>query len=112
MREVTDRASAGDADARLALDVYLHRLRGSIAAMTASLGGLDAVVFTGGVGEHSAIVRSGACQALGFLGVDVAPDEGEGDRIISPADSRGAVIVVEAREDLEIAGGVRAVFGR
>jgi acetate kinase len=119
MREVTDRARAGDADARLALDVYLHRLRGLIAAMAASLGGLDALVFTGGVGEHSADVRAGACGGLGFLGVQLAPESGSdsgsgsgsGDRVVSPADSAAAVVVLEAREDLSIAAGVRAVLG-
>ena len=114
MRAVTERARAGDDDARLALDVYLHRLRASIASMTASLGGLDALVFTGGVGEHSADVRAGACQALGYLGVELASspgrgDGGESDRLVSRPGSSVAVVVVEAREDLEIVAGVRAL---
>ncbi|HWW54274.1 MAG TPA: acetate/propionate family kinase [Acidimicrobiales bacterium] len=113
MREVTDRARAGDADAGLALEVYLHRLRASIAAMTAALGALDAVVFTGGVGENSSDVRAGACRTLGFLGVQLATedgdgDTGDGDRVVSTAGT-AAVVVVEAREDLEIAAGVRAL---
>ena len=65
MREVLERAPApATRDARLALDVYLHRLRAAIAAMAAALGGLDALVFTGGVGEHSAQVRAGAVAGL------------------------------------------------
>src|SRR5204862_2437932 len=60
-----------DYDAELALGVYVHRLRAGIAAMVASLRGLDALAFTGGVGEHSAEVRGRACEGLGFLGVRI-----------------------------------------
>ena len=88
MREVVDRADAGDDAARLALDVYLHRLRGSIAAMAASMAGLDALVFTGGVGERSggARARGGGLQ---FLGVRSTPHNAadRGDRDISAADA-------------------------
>ena len=68
------RPRAGDHDAALAIGVYLHRLRAGIAAMVAALGGLDALVFTGGVGERSAPVRWRAAEGLGFLGVSL--DEG------------------------------------
>jgi acetate kinase len=67
MREVLARAGGGDPAARLALEVYLHRLRAAVAAMTAALGGLDVLVFTGGVGEHSAEVRAAAAAGLGYL---------------------------------------------
>jgi acetate kinase len=90
MREVLERS---DAAARLALDVYVHRLRAGIASMAAALGGLDVLVFTGGVGENSARVRELACEGLGFLGV-----------------SRDHVLVIPAREDLEIARQVRALL--
>jgi acetate kinase len=94
----------------LALDVYLHRLRAHIAAMTAALGGLDALVFTGGVGERSPEVRAGAAEGLGFLGVAVdAQRNGRGDEEIGVGPVR--VLVVEAREDLEIARGTRRVLG-
>lgn len=73
MRSVVERANAGEEEAGLALDVYLHRLRAAIAAMAAALAGLDVLVFTGGVGENSPEVRAGAAAALGFLGVDVDP---------------------------------------
>ncbi len=117
VRTVVAAAGRGDDAARLALDVYLHRLRGSVAAMAAALGGLDALVFTGGVGEHSAEVRAGACAGLGFLGVTLDGDGNvatgaTGDRIISPAGERVAVLVVEAREDLEIAREVGRLLGR
>ena len=71
MREVLSRAAAGDARAILGRDVYLHRLRASIAAMTAAMDGLDVLVFTGGVGENSPEIRSRAADGLAFLGVAV-----------------------------------------
>jgi acetate kinase len=99
MREVLARAADGDAAATLARDVYLHRLVASIAAMAAALGGLDVLVFTGGVGERSGEIRERTCARLGFLGVRA---DG-GDRV--------RVRTVPAREDLEIARQVRAVLG-
>jgi acetate kinase len=102
MREVVARGG-------LALDVYLHRLRAGIAAMAAALRGLDALVFTGGVGERSPEVRAGAAEGLGFLGVAVdAERNARGDDEIGAGAVR--VLVVEAREDLEIARGVRATL--
>ena len=105
MREVLARADAGDADAQLALDVHHHRLRGEIGRMTATLGGLDAVVFTGGVGERSAPVRAAVCAGLEHRGVRIADDTGP-DAVIG---DQG--VVVARREDLEIARGVRQVLG-
>jgi acetate kinase len=87
-----------DDDARLAVEVYVHRLRSGIGAMAASLGGLDALVFTGGVGENSARIRELVCEGLAHLGVD-GPD------------GRARVLVIHAREDLEIARQVRALLG-
>ena len=92
MRELLAR---NDRDAQLALGVYIHRLRAGIAAMVASLGGLDALVFTGGVGERAARVRELACAGLEHLGVG------------TPA---VRVLTVEAREDLEIARQARALL--
>ncbi|MGO9496997.1 MAG: acetate/propionate family kinase [Solirubrobacteraceae bacterium] len=113
MREVLGRAGGGDAAARLALDVYLHRLCGLIASMTAALGGLDVLAFTGGVGEHSAEIRAGAAGGLSFLGVGVDGARNErasGDVDISGAGAGVRTVVVRAREDLEIAGQVRSVL--
>jgi acetate kinase len=88
MRELLAR---DDADARLAIDVYVHRLRAAIAAMTAGLGGLDVLAFTGGVGEHAERIRSDTVAGIGFLGAF-------------------ETVVVTSREDLEIARQVRAVL--
>jgi len=110
MREVLRRRAAGNDAATLALEVYLHRLRAGIAAMAAALGGLDALVFTGGVGERSAPVREEACRGLGFLGVDVddqANARAAGDADVTAAGASVRVLVIAAREDLEIARQVR-----
>jgi acetate kinase len=113
MREVLERADT-DGRARLALDVYVHRLRAGIAAMAAALGGLDALVFTGGVGERAAAVRAGAADGLAFLGVAIDPAAnaavGDTDADVSAPGAAARTLVVRAREDLEIAGQVRAVL--
>lgn len=116
MRAVVEGAQAGRPDHRLALDIYLHRLRGEIARMAAALGGLDAIVFTGGVGERAPAVRAGAADGLGFLGVALDPAAndaaGPGEPPDREIDAPGAAVrafVVEAREDLEIARQARSV---
>jgi acetate kinase len=113
MREVLERCAGGDEAARLALDVYLHRLAASVAAMTAALGGLDALVVTGGVGEASAEVRRLLVERLGFLGLalDSASNESvRGDVDVSGRHATARVVVVHAREDVEIARGTRAAL--
>jgi acetate kinase len=113
MRGVLTRVASGDPDATLALDVYVHRVRAGIAAMAASLGGIDAVAFTGGVGEHAAEVRRRAVDGLGFLGVLVDPDRNasaDGDAVVGISGGPVGVVVVTAREDLEIARQVRAAL--
>ncbi|WP_026127426.1 acetate/propionate family kinase, partial [Nocardiopsis lucentensis] len=110
MREVVERR---DAAAVLALGVYVHRLRGGVAAMAAAMGGVDTVVFTGGVGENSAEVRWRAARGLGFLGVEVDPVVNAGVRGEGEVGVPGSAVrslVVRAREDVEIARGVRAVL--
>ena len=107
MRELLGR---DDDAARLAIDVYVHRLRASIAAMAASLGGIDALAFTGGVGEGSPEIRARAVEALGFLGVSVAESA---NRSSQDDDVIGArVLVIHAREDLEMARQARALISR
>jgi acetate kinase len=112
MREVIARADAGDGAAGLALDVYLRSLRAGIAAMAAAMAGLDAVAFTGGVGERSARIRRDAVERLRFLGIHL--DDEENDAVPPDADVDvsypGApvrTLVVHAREDLEIARQTR-----
>jgi acetate kinase len=114
MRAVLDGAQAGQPDPRLALAVYLHRLRQSIASMAASMGGLDAIAFTGGVGERSAVVRAMAADGLGFLGIALDPvangkASGVTDVEITASGAAVRAFVLPAREDVEIARAVREV---
>ncbi len=105
MRQVLARREQGDSSADLAFEVYVHRLRAGIAAMAAALGGLDALVFTGGVGEKAAPVRSAAAGGLGFLGVAIDEARNRGarpDADISSAAAAVPSLVIQAREDLEI----------
>jgi len=109
MRELLGRT---DADAQLALDVFVHRLRAGIAAMAAAMGGVDILVFTGGVGEHAPAIRAAAARGLAFLGVrlDGARNgDARGDPDIGDPDAPVRTVVVTAREDLEIARQVRAL---
>ena len=99
----------------LAFAVYVHRLRREIAAMAAALDGLDALVFTGGVGEHQPSVRAAAGAGLGFLGVEVDAERNRsttGDGEIGAAGAGVRTVVVTAREDLEISRQVRRLLGR
>jgi len=117
MREVLSRAVSGDARAVLGRDVYLHRLRASVAAMAAAMGGLDVLVFTGGVGENSPEVRSRTAGGLGFLGVAIdetrntldKADRGD-DWEITAARAAARTFVIAAREDRQIAAEVRSLL--
>ena len=107
MRAVVAAAAGGDESAGLALDVFVHRLAKAVAGMVVGLGRLDALVFTGGIGEHSAVVRSRVLARLGFLGLaeDPAANAGHGRATggrISP-DGPVAVLVVPTDEELMIA---------
>jgi acetate kinase len=118
MREVLSRAAVADERAVLGRDVYLHRLRASIAAMAAAMDGLDVLVFTGGVGENSPEIRSRAAAGLGFLGVTVddarntldKSARGGEDWEITAAGARVRTFVVAAREDKQIAQEVRSLL--
>jgi acetate kinase len=104
-----------DHDAVLAIEVYLHRLRKGIAAMAASLGGIDALVFTGGVGENSAEIRQRTIDGLEFLGLgidEVANAHPMGDNDVSREGVSARTLVIAAREDLEMARQVHLLLGR
>jgi acetate kinase len=108
MRDVLAGVDEGDVRCELAYDVWLFRLAGAVAAMTAAMNGLDGLVFTAGIGEHSPRARADACTRLRFLGVDVetqANASAEADAVIGDR-----VVVVTAREDRQIASEVRAVL--
>jgi acetate kinase len=106
-RELVRRVGQGNEPARLAFDVYCYRAKKYVGAYLAALGRLDAVVFTGGVGEHSADARRGILEGLAGLGIRLDPRANEADdpapRVVSPPDSTVAVLVVPTNEEWEIA---------
>lgn len=105
MREIMNQIAAGNSRAQLAFDMYVHRLRSHIGAMLATLGGLDALVFTGGVGENQPQIRAAACAAFEFLGLKLDLDKNNQplNQDISTTDSTVRVLVIEAQEDWAIA---------
>jgi len=105
--------SRRDSAAQLAIEVYLHRLAGSIAAMTVGLGGLDVLVFTGGVGQNAARIRELAVAGVAHLGIAIDPERNRGatpDAAISAVRSSVQVLVIASREDLEIARSVERLL--
>jgi acetate kinase len=106
MREIIHAIKNGNDRAKLALDIYVHRLQSGIGAMIAVLGGIDALVFTAGVGEHSPEVRAQTCKNLGYAGLklDLTKNaQSPVDQNISTADSQARILLIRAQEDWEIA---------
>jgi len=114
MREILAAIGVGNQRARLAFDVYAHRLLREIGGMAASLGGLDALVFTAGIGENCPPLREVVCRNLAFLGVRLDPEKNAAppmDSDIAAPDSAVRVLVVHAEEDWEIACECRRMLG-
>ncbi|WP_203640101.1 acetate/propionate family kinase [Levilactobacillus wangkuiensis] len=104
VRDVLQAEADGNDRAKLALQIYVHQIQSYIAAYTADLGGLQTLVFTAGVGEHSAPIRERVCAAFGYLGVKIdAEANRDNDLDISAADSRVKVLVIPTNEELVIA---------
>ncbi|MGB9789187.1 MAG: acetate kinase [Thermotoga caldifontis] len=106
MRDIEDAAQAGNEIAQLALDIYIYRIAKYIGTYAAAMNGVDAIVFTAGVGENSPYVREKVCEYLGFLGVKIdrqLNDVKGVERIISTPDSKVAVLIVPTNEELVIA---------
>jgi acetate kinase len=100
-------------DAKLALSVFVHRVTGAVAAMAAALGGLDALVFTAGIGENSSGLRARICAPLGFLGVvldERANIEATPDAEVAASSSAVRVVVLRAREDIVAARAARSLL--
>ena len=113
MRQVEADARRGDPDAQLAVDIYIHRLAAGIASMTAATRGLDVLVFTGGVGEHSAGIRRRAAERLAYLGITIDATRNESDepeREITATGATVRILVIPAREDLQIARETRQLL--
>jgi acetate kinase len=114
LRVLVSAAAEGHTRSQLAIDIMVHRLVTSIGAMTAAAGGIDALVFTGGVGERSAPVRRAAAGRLGFLDVALGVTNEtvtDFDRDVSTPDARVRTLVVHSREDLELASEARSLLG-
>ncbi len=108
MRELQRGAAAGDANAELAIEVFCTAIAKTIAAYAVSLGGLEMLVFAGGIGEHSAQVRAEVCGPLGLLGVTLDPERNAASAsVLSSDDSRVTVRIVPAQEEVQMAREVR-----
>lgn len=106
MREINKASAEGNKRAKLAFDIFVHRLRSHIGAMLTTLGGLDALVFTAGIGENSALVRAAACENLEFLGIKLDLDKNQQsgkEQDIATKDSQVRVLVIHTQEDWAIA---------
>ena len=104
--DVRDLEASGSEAARLALAVFAYQVKKTIGAYAAAMGGLDAIAFTGGIGENSPRLRAACCEGLAFLGVRldaVQNENGRGDRLVSPAESRVAVLALATNEELIVA---------
>ena len=103
---------SGEPRARLAIDLFLYRIRREMGSLVAALGGVDAIVFTGGIGENAAQVRERVCRDAAWLGVELAADANtQGGPGISTADSRVAVWVIQTNEELMIARHTGRLLG-
>lgn len=107
MRDVFQKARSGDPVCQHAIDVWVWRARHYLGAYLVALGGIDAVVFTGGIGENEGELRSMICEGLGDLGIEIDPtlnhNSARGERVISSGDSATTVCVIPTNEELQIA---------
>jgi len=106
MREIEGEMKSGNKRARLAFDVFVYRVKKYIGAYTAAMGGLDAVVFTGGIGENSIEVRHAVCQDMGYFGIEIDEDRNtskDKEKPIHKESARTKVYVIPTNEELMIA---------
>jgi acetate kinase len=112
MRVVEAAAAGGNEQARLALDVYSHRVRQAIGALAVTLGGVDVLVFTAGVGENSPVIRAAVCRGLECLGLELDPEanaKAKADVDVAVAGAEGRILVLATREDLAMLTDVMQV---
>jgi acetate kinase len=111
MRDLEASAAGGDANARLAIDVFARSIKKTIGAYAAVLGGLNLLVFTGGIGEHSALVRASVCAELAFLGIRLNAQQNQRNAVtISDDESECQVRVVRSEEDRQMARHCRTMM--
>jgi acetate kinase len=111
MRELTKRSDDGDRDATLAITIFCRAIAKTVASYAAVLGGLECLVFTGGIGEHSALVRQRVCERLAFLGIALDPAANQQHaRVVSKDSSQMQILVLPAAEDDQIARHVQQLL--
>ena len=114
LRQVLAKADEGHAGARLAVAIFVHSLVRAVGAMSAVLGGLDAIVYTGGIGEHSARIRAELATALGYLGLHLDASanarRADADLDIAAPDSAVRALAITAREDLAVLAEMRRLL--
>jgi acetate kinase len=113
MREVLSASQKGNADARLALQIYVHRVRQAIGAFAVTLGSVDALVFTAGVGEHSSSIRAAICEGIDCLGLRLDATlntSRQPDSDIAATDSAGRILIITTREDVTMLEEARKVL--
>jgi acetate kinase len=106
MREIIAEMQSGDKKAKYAFDVFCYRVKKYIGAYAATMGGLDGIIFTGGIGENSPDVRQASCENLGLLGIQIDDSLNRSEakeKNISADGSRTAVLVIPTNEELVIA---------
>ena len=107
MREIEDRMQKGDKDAKLAFDMFCHRIKKYLGAYLAILGKTDAIIFTAGIGENDQMVRERVCENLEFLGIKLDKEKNnqraKNVHLISTADSKIKILIVHTDEELAIA---------
>ena len=113
LRDIESAATAGDARAQLAIDQFVGSIRHYLGAYLVELGGADAIVFTGGIGENSARIRSGVCRDLGWFGIELDPalnESGPVERRVSTAGSRVQLWTVPTNEEIVVARQSRDIL--
>ena len=114
MRSMNSPAHAGNSNATLAIAIFVHRARQAIGSAAVTLGGVDALVFTGGIGEHSSDSRAAICDGLSCLGLELdlhSNATAQPDAVVSTSDSPAAILVIAAREDLMMARAAEPFLG-
>jgi len=114
MREVLEKRETGDERAKIAVDIYTYRIKKYIGAYFAVLGGLDGLIFTGGIGENAPVIRELCCRGLGRLGIEIDEEKNnaaeEGVREINSLDRGVKILVVPTNEELKIAQETKMVI--
>jgi acetate kinase len=115
LRDIEAAAAAGNARARLALDVFVASIRHYLGAYLLELGGADVIAFTGGIGENSSGIRSEVCRDLGWFGIELDPTlnaSGPAERRVSAAGSRVAIWTVPTNEEIVVARQAKELLSR